>query len=107
MAGDDALAQWGEVAGLDDNVCDKGDGVAGLRGNRQRATGLHREGERLDNMTVYVHFTLQLDYPARKLHNVARVSDNGKNSILVSMLFTDDKHTFVNVSHVAIQPERE
>lgn len=40
-------------------------------------------------MTIYVHFNIRSGKSAVKLHNVATVTDNGPDSIRVSMQFAD------------------
>ena len=58
-------------------------------------------------MTAYIHFHVRSDRPAKRLFNVASIHSNGADSIIVKLEFSDDKHTFTDVSHVAVQPERE
>lgn len=58
-------------------------------------------------MNIYVHFNVRSGRKAERLHNVASVEDHGVDSVRVLMQFSDDKHVYTDVSHVAVQPEKE
>lgn len=58
-------------------------------------------------MTIYVHFNVRAEKQSERLFNVDSVRANGPDSIKVKFQFSDNGKTFTDVSHVAVQPERE
>lgn len=61
-------------------------------------------------MTVYVHFnpTAPGTKPEPvKQHNVCRVEDLGDSTVLLVNAFGGEPRRFEDVSHLAVQPERE
>jgi hypothetical protein len=57
-------------------------------------------------MTAYVH-SLTVGTPVVTVYNVAAVHDAGPDSVIVINAYGGDPKTFVNVSHVTLQPARE
>ena len=57
-------------------------------------------------MTIYIHFIGGTPI-AKRLCNVAAVLDAGPRSVRAKMQFTDEKPLFKNVSHVALETDKE
>ena len=59
-------------------------------------------------MTIYVHFNVQSGRKAERLYNVTSIHNNGMDSVKVKMEFNSNSNrTYTDVSHVAVQPDRE
>jgi hypothetical protein len=56
-------------------------------------------------MTIYIHFKTSAQ--SVRLFNVSSVEDAGVDAIKVRMMFADDGTVYAQVSHVAMQPEKE
>ncbi len=58
-------------------------------------------------MTIYIHFNIRTGKAAERLFNVSLVQDLGDGRIEVVNMFGGKVKTFSEVSHIAMQPDKE